>query len=895
MIKRITELEDGQSIQCSIIEITAVPHFATINYDPTIALAEINNSFLQLISETYQLCFSDSLVLEFLFVSESVKDQSLLAHVRLFCIIRKIGVEINSITNEIEVLKSNFIHMLKANNYTVNLIDETNSDNFENLLSNVRTDQVNALIKTEKCPGNMQTPFPYYHCDIMPKANIGFNDLLHALCNEPNSALSFQLIPTSWDENEAYMINQMAASLTQISSGVQNERGSFIKDAMAEVPSKIYTYYSNSFNKPIYRYNILIFGSRNACNVLTPKVISFLQQRVLGVERADFNFVDLSEELLNLKTDLIYYPWNINNNLIYVYRNRELWQQLQTMEALLRMPYLVTAEEATSFFRLPVDDDNIVGLHKNAIQSKHFSFDPSVTRSDSLKFGFIRGMESVSIGCSPKAFTKHALIVGTPGTGKTTFSINILLQFYKRGIPFLVIEPTKTEYRAMIDAVPNLQIFTPGNNDVSPYIINPFIPPKDIRIEQYIPSLASAFKAAFPMPSPLDMIFLSAIRNCYTEYGWKNYSKFGDADVQPFGLYEFILVFKKLVSETNYSSETRGNIQSGGTFRLMNLIEQNSNIYDSINTVPLEDILSKPTILELNAIDNAEQKSLIMALLLINICVYTKHNQVGNGELKNVILIDEAHVLLGGKSSNKSEGADSQGTTIKALQDMIAEIRSFGTSIIIADQSPSKVSSEVIANTDIKIAFRLVQSDEKNIIADSTNMKEHVKQQLSRLETGEAFAYYSMLEDPQLITTVDIREKEGIRLSVSDLEVKERMTYWEERKELLKPHFECVHSQSCKHSCDFFVRANADYYSDKIYREFALKIADKNILIKYMYKLHELVIFYDKRNANKNDLKRLCNCTKIKFLRKILLEKPITLAKEEIRRLLTDTLIKEVD
>ena len=104
---------------------------------------------------------------------------------------------------------------------------------------------------------------------------------------------------------------------------------------------------------------------------------------------------------------------------------------------------------------------------------------------------------------------------------------------------------------------------------------------------------------------------------------------------------------------------------------------------------------------------------LIMALLLINICVYTKHNQAGDGKLKNAILIDEAHVLLGGQGAGKEDGAGSRGTTVRALQDMIAEIRSYGTSMIIADQSPTKVSREVVANTDIKVAFRLVQGVEK--------------------------------------------------------------------------------------------------------------------------------------------------------------------------------------
>lgn len=77
------------------------------------------------------------------------------------------------------------------------------------------------------------------------------------------------------------------------------------------------------------------------------------------------------------------------------------------------------------------------------------------------------------------------------------------------------------------------------------------------------------------MPSPLDMFFLKAIRTCYTKYGWKDYSQIGDEDVEVFGIHEFIIVFKNLIKNTNYSKDVRGNLESAGLLRLNNLIEQN--------------------------------------------------------------------------------------------------------------------------------------------------------------------------------------------------------------------------------------------------------------------------------------------------------------------------------
>lgn len=74
----------------------------------------------------------------------------------------------------------------------------------------------------------------------------------------------------------------------------------------------------------------------------------------------------------------------------------------------------------------------------------------------------------------------------------------------------------------------------------------------------------------------------------------------------------------------DYNKETKSNIETAGLLRLMNLIEQNSNIYDTIHTVPIEDLLTRPTVLELNAIDNDEQKALIIALVLASACIHIK-------------------------------------------------------------------------------------------------------------------------------------------------------------------------------------------------------------------------------------------------------------------------------
>lgn len=883
----IYELNDGRKLGIKAFEVVSLPAITSFDKSQEEACQRIATQFMLLITELHKLSGSNTCI-EFLWLTEKVYNQVFSSKIRIFSVLRKIGTSKQQIHSELTNVQSNLISSLSSLQFNIQEID-TKGAVFTSLLDSIDVSCAFSVAKKEKCIANASSMYPYYFFDVVPNKNkSNFNSLISALSQHENSCVSFQLFPIQLTNEEHYMINEVSAVLERIASGTTVNRVLY-RDSLAAEPLKVYSYYNQRRSSPMFMYNILAFGERTSCASLTTKLISLLQSGEDKIITSDFACFDLSNEHINLSKQFPHYVWNVNYKLLYYYRNKKLQNVVPLAKKLFRLPYIMSAEEAVSFYRLPLYEKNMPALKSNQIVHALEQFSSAVVSEDNIKFGTLVSNETarITIGCPEKSFTKHALIVGTPGSGKTTFSVNLLLQFAKKGIPFLAIEPTKAEYRAMIDAIPNLQIFTPGNNSVSPFIINPFIPPRGIRVEQYIPSLASAFKAAFSMPSPLDMIFLKAIRACYIKYGWKDYSKLGDSDVTIFGLHEFILEFKKLLENTNYSKEVRGNLESAGLLRLTNLIEQNSNIYDTINTVPIEDLLTAPTVLELNSIDNAEQKSLIMALLLINICIYTKHNQLGDGELKNVILIDEAHVLLGGGSSASADGSpDSQAATIKALQDMIAEIRSYGTSIIIADQSPTKVSREVVANTDIKISFRLVQSVEKELIADSTNMDENAKSNLSRLKPGEAYVYYSKLDTPQMVMTEDIREKEGIRLSVSNSEVASRSTYWDGHAELLKPYSECSLCHLCDHSCDFKIRSNAEFIANNAFNKFRSSIKDTDTFKKCIYHLPQLMR-NETSNFSGNDLLKIQICSRIKLLRRIDLELPVSMNSEEKKKVIT--------
>ena len=566
--------------------------------------------------------------------------------------------------------------------------------------------------------------------------------------------------------------------------------------------------------------NILTFGTKEDCAVLSNKIISLLQGGDSNIGGFEASYVDISKSIGSIINEFPNYIWNVSALLMYKYRNMKIRKYIPLSNYLYRLPLMMTIEELISFFRLPVYDGNMSGVEGTRYKKQREQLKEEVVSDSNIKFGQLisSDMKKVTIGCDERILSKHVLIVGMPGTGKTTFSINLMLQFAERNIPFLIVEPTKTEYRALIEQLPDIQIFTPGNVSVSPFIINPFIPLKGITVEQYKPVLVSAFMAAFSMPSPLDLLFQNAIQQCYTKYGWKDYSTSDDSDVTIFGLHEFILVFKKLLQTSNYSKDVKSNLETAGVMRLMNLIDMNSNIYDSINTIPIEDLISRPTIIELNSIENMEQKALIMALLLVDVCAYNKINSLSIGtRLKNVLMIDEAHVLLSPEGRGDNSDISAGSSTVSSLQRMLKEIRAYGTGVIIADQSPSKVTHDIIAATDTKIMFRLVEASERRLIANSTNMDAEMEETLSCLQVGEAYVYSTAFNKPQLVMTEDIREKKQIKLSIDNDLIRKLMHYWDNKQKLLCPYKECYLCGLYGDGCNYRIKADAEYISSEAY------------------------------------------------------------------------------
>lgn len=481
----------------------------------------------------------------------------------------------------------------------------------------------------------------------------------------------------------------------------------------------------------------------------------------------------------------------------------------ELLEKLGRLTHLAPLEAAAAAFQLPARTDGIKGVRVNRVPMSREPLPASLTRKEGVYIG--RHCDTgLPVFIQPGDLTRHGFFVGKPGSGKTTFALGLLYRLYNGPgrIPFLAFEPAKTEYRSLMERVPELRVYTPGREDVAPLQLNPFLPPKGVRLEQYQQDLEAIFAMAISMDHPLDIILPQVISRCYARYGWRLNSTRDSAGVRVFGIHEFIREFRKYIHE-HYGGdpETLHNLENGGVVRLMALMK--SPMFDTNQSLDVEALLTQPTVVELDALNNASHKALVMGIILTHVMEVVQQRKSAKGELRNLILIDEAHLLLG--QSEGGEGPRPVQAVVELLQNMTLILRDYGTALMFGDQSPARLTNVIMDNVELKLMFRLDSRQDRAILADTTQMDAAMSSALASLATGEAYMHCGRLSAPIHIVTPDVDRALGLDRAISDERVRQRMGV------SLKPPFaQCAACGCCGDRCDPAVRADGQFLASQL-------------------------------------------------------------------------------
>lgn len=458
-----------------------------------------------------------------------------------------------------------------------------------------------------------------------------------------------------------------------------------------------------------------------------------------------------------------------------------LWRPWQTEQASpdkQRLAYLAGARGAAALFRPPISVRG--GVPGIAVRQAAPDFEPGPrpqqAAADELHLGSFRRGGAVTIPL--KQLTRHVLITGFTGAGKTNTVLYLLDQLWNKAhIPFLVIEAAKKEYRGLIrqPGLGDVLVFTLGDETTAPFRLNPFELLPGVRLEAHLGGLQTCFDAALPQFGILPSIVGEALETIYTERGWQ-LTDFGtDNPDKLFPTMRDMLRTVIAVAESRgYAGETYHNIRAAAAGRIGNLLRgSRGRMFDCQRSIGLEVLMQRPVVLELNDL-NQNDKALTMMFLLLFLREYRELHR--GKRLVHVTVVEEAHnVMENVQSVGASEvAADTRAKAVEAFAALLAEVRAYGEGIIISDQSPEKLAPDAVRNTNLQIAHQLRHKKDREAIAAAMIMTPAQVDFLGKLRVGEAAVFMTGYDRATFMRAPNYKDDSGFR-ELSDAEVAQHM------------------------------------------------------------------------------------------------------------------------
>lgn len=391
------------------------------------------------------------------------------------------------------------------------------------------------------------------------------------------------------------------------------------------------------------------------------------------------------------------------------------------------------------------------------------------------------GTSDIPVYFDKDYFDRHIFVTGVTGGGKTTTCQKLLLESKEN---FLVIEPAKTEYRVLAEKeVPDMLVFTLGKETGAPFRLNPFEFFEGENITSRVDMIKASMEAAFDMEAAIPQLLETAIYECYEDKGWNISTNRNSKYENPFadGVHSFPTLgelekkIEDVVKAQGFDDRLRDEYIGSIRARLKGLtVGAKGLMLNTPRSVDFVELLDRKVILELEYIKSASEKSLIMGFILSNLseAIKVKYNKKGKKGINHITLIEEAHRLLSkympGDSLNKKQG-------VEMFSDMLAEVRKYGESLIIADQIPNKLTPEVLKNTNTKIVHRIFAQDDKEAIGNTMALKDEQKEHLSYLTSGRAVMMHPGLSKAIQVQILKTEENDTERPPLEDEVLRERI------------------------------------------------------------------------------------------------------------------------
>ncbi len=395
--------------------------------------------------------------------------------------------------------------------------------------------------------------------------------------------------------------------------------------------------------------------------------------------------------------------------------------------------------------------------------------------TDGLRLGTVLDRQRRPAGdlvVSRSSLNRHTFVCGATGGGKSQTIRGLLETATEQGLPWLVVEPAKAEYRLMAARLAGTKhrvvAIRPGDPDQLPAGLNPLEPGVDADgrrypLQTHLDLVRALFLAAFEADEPFPQVLAAALTRCYEQLGWDlalgepmnpevtpRYPTLGDLQ----------RTATQVVEDIGYGREITDNVRGFIAVRLASLrLGTTGRFFEGGHPLDLEALLRSNVVFEIEDVGDDRDKAFLMGTVLIRLVEHLrllqKRERGASVGLRHLSVFEEAHRLL----RNATEGPAAH--AVEMFAGLLAEIRAYGEGLVIAEQIPSKLLPDAIKNTAIKIVHRLPAQDDRDAVGATMNLTEAQSNYLVTLPPGEAAVFTDGMDYPVLTAMPDGTQRES--------------------------------------------------------------------------------------------------------------------------------------
>ncbi len=231
---------------------------------------------------------------------------------------------------------------------------------------------------------------------------------------------------------------------------------------------------------------------------------------------------------------------------------------------------------------------------------------------------------------------RHALVTGATGSGKSQTVRHLLEQLTRSHIPWLVVEPVKSEYAAMAGRIAaagaELTLISPADPHAVPLAINPLAPEPGYPVQAHIDMVRALFLAAFDAHEPFPQIMSQALQRVYESCGWDPVSGAGrpGAVVPPAvpTLAQLQAAAIEVITDVGYGPELQADVRGFVDVRLRSLRTGSAGrFFEGGHPADIAELLRRNAVLAIEDVANDEDKAFLIGTLIIRITEHLRLRQ----------------------------------------------------------------------------------------------------------------------------------------------------------------------------------------------------------------------------------------------------------------------------